>query len=160
MYVATETIGLAGEYAVAAELCRRGTYCQLTLGNRKKTDLLIDTNKKLFRVSVKAKQKQSWPRVKGIWQEGDLIVFVDYKGKELSMSPDFYVLDVAAWVKLVKKKKKKDPRAQIDKENTLYWPPSEGANDGWIGCQVSVAEIAEYKNSWPHLNAPEDLEEE
>ena len=31
-----ETIGLAGEYAVAFELCRRGFYAQLTLGNHKK----------------------------------------------------------------------------------------------------------------------------
>jgi hypothetical protein len=36
-----EKIGLAGEYAVAAELCRRGFYAQLTLGHHKKTDLLV-----------------------------------------------------------------------------------------------------------------------
>lgn len=155
MYVATETIGLAGEYAVAAELCRRGVYCQLTLGNRKKTDLLVETNNRLFRVSVKAKQKQTWPRVKGIWQQNDLIVFVDYKGKELTTPPDFYILDVAAWVKVVKNKKRKHPNAKIDKENTLYWPATEGKNDGWVGCQVSVAEISEYKDAWPDLSATE-----
>jgi hypothetical protein len=32
-----ELVGLAGEYAVASELCRRGYYSQLTLGNHKKT---------------------------------------------------------------------------------------------------------------------------
>lgn len=115
MSVASETIGLAGEYAVAAELCRRGVYCQLTLGNRKKTDLLVETSERLFRVSVKAKQKQSWPRVSGIWQPGDLLVFVDYKSKEITTPPDFYVLNVAAWKKVVTriKKRKNDPRAVI-----------------------------------------------
>ena len=103
MILARETIGLAGEYAAAAELCRRGVYCQLTLGNRKKTDILVDTEDRLFRVSVKAKQKRSWPAVKGIWQAGDLLVFVDYEGKEDEMPPDFYVLDVPAWKKIVKR---------------------------------------------------------
>lgn len=155
MNLATETIGLAGEYAVAAELCRRGVYCQLTLGNRKKTDLIIETEERLFRVSVKAKQKQSWPRVKGIWQEGDLLVFVDYKGKEDEMPPDYYVLDVPAWKKVVNRIKKRieDPRAIINNENTLFWPASEGEKNGWIGCQVSVKDVTEFKNAWPTLNS-------
>jgi hypothetical protein len=127
-------------------------YCQLTLGNRKKTDLLVESKDQLFRVSVKAKQKQSWPRVKGIWQPGDLLVFVDYKSKVVPMPPDFYVLDVSAWKKVVKriKRRKNDPRATIDKENTLCW-------EDWIGCQVSRADVAEFKDAWPAADPPEDL---
>jgi hypothetical protein len=53
--ISREAIGLAGEYAVAFELCRRGFYAQLTLGNHKKTDILVETSRRLFRVSVKAK---------------------------------------------------------------------------------------------------------
>lgn len=60
-----ETIGLAAEYAVAFELCRRGFYAQLTLGNHKKTDIIVEENKKLFRVSVKAKTGREWPKVSG-----------------------------------------------------------------------------------------------
>lgn len=159
MYVATETIGLAGEYAVAAELCRRGIYCQLTFGNRKKTDLLVETENRLFRVSVKAKQKQAWPRVKGIWQPGDLLVFVDYKNKDLTTRPDFYILDVPAWKKVVAqiKKQRNDPRARIDDQNTLFWPSTEGQNDGWLGCQIAVTDIKKYKDAWPALDAPPDL---
>lgn len=156
MTIPTEMLGLAGEYAVAAEVCRRGAYCQLTLGNRKKTDLLIETAETLFRISVKAKQKQSWPRVRGIWQNGDLLVFVDYKNKDLANSPDFYILDVHAWKKVVNriKKKKDDPRAKIDKENTLYWPPEDG-REAWIGCQINVNDIKEFKNAWPVFKVPE-----
>ncbi|NME01809.1 hypothetical protein [Aeromonas sp. DNRA1] len=148
-----EAIGLAGEYAVASELCRRGVYCQLTLGNRKKTDLLVDADNGLFRVSVKSKQKQSWPSVKGISQPGDLLVFVDYQEKEFSTPPDFYVLDVPSWKKLLKRKQKKlnDPRAKIDKENTMYWPGEEGGKNARTGCTISVSDIAEFKDAWPNF---------
>jgi hypothetical protein len=55
-----ESVGLAGEYAVASELCRRGHYAQLTLGHHKKTDLVVETESgesgAIFRrVSVKSK---------------------------------------------------------------------------------------------------------
>ena len=49
-------LSLAGEYAVASELCRRGIYAQLTLGTRKKTDILADTGTTMFKIEVKAKQ--------------------------------------------------------------------------------------------------------
>jgi len=153
MTIATETIGLAGEYAVASELCRRGVYCQLTLGNRKKTDLLVAIDdQRYLRVSVKSKQKQSWPKVKGIWLEDDLLVFVDYKGKEITTPPDFYVLNVQAWKKVIAKKLKNDPRAKVNKENTVFWPAAEeGQKDTWTGCQVSVSEVEEFKDAWPDL---------
>ena len=148
-----ETIGLAGEYAVASELCRRGVYCQLTLGNRKKTDLIVETDNRLFRVSVKSKQKYGWPRVKGIWQKDDIIVFVDYKGKEPTDRPDFYVLDVPAWKKVLKCKLEKlnDSSAKIDDENTMYWPGEEGEKNAWTGCQVTVADVRAFKDAWPNL---------
>lgn len=154
----TEMLGLAGEYAVAAELCRRGAYCQLTFGNKKKTDLLVDTGKDkdgLFRVSVKAKRGRVWPKISGIWQSGDLIVFVDYSGKEINkddfLPPDFYVLDVHAWKSVVAsiQKKNNDSRAKIDSENTLYWPVSGSGEKGWKGCSVLVEDVCNYKNAWP-----------
>jgi hypothetical protein len=148
-----ETIGLAGEYAVASELCRRGAYCQLTLGNRKKTDLLVDTGPQLFRVSVKSKQKRGWPTVKGIWQDGDLLVFVDYNGKSLADPPDFYVLDVSSWRGVVRKilRRINDTRAKVDKENTIFWPGGEGEKNAFTGCQVLVSDVAAFKNAWPDL---------
>ncbi|TSA58313.1 MAG: hypothetical protein D4R39_00910 [Methylophilaceae bacterium] len=98
-----ESVGLAGEYAVASELCKRGFYAQLTLGNHKKTDLIVESNNKLFRVSVKSKQGSTWPKVTGIWAPGDLLVFVDFEGKSNDERPDFYVLGVDQWKSLVKK---------------------------------------------------------
>ncbi|KAF0163572.1 MAG: Uncharacterized protein FD157_2902 [Rhodocyclaceae bacterium] len=152
MKIPTEALGLAGEYAVAADLCRRGVYCQLTLGNRKKTDILVVAKDQVFKVSVKSKQGGSWARVTGIWEDGDLLVFVDYAGKDKAeppASPDFYVLDVSAWKKLVARKSKDDPRAKIDAENTLVWAASPGKKNGWRGCEILVKEVEKFKNKWP-----------
>lgn len=150
MKMEKETIGLAGEYAVASELCKRGFYAQLTLGHHKKTDLMVDDGKRLFRVSVKSKQKHQWPSVKGIWQDGDLMVLADFEGKELNDRPDYYVLTVEDWKKIVRKLKKEKYGAKIDKKtNTLYWEPWDGYDKVWKGCSVSVKDVHEYKDCWP-----------
>ncbi len=147
-----ETIGLAGEYAVAFELCKRGFYAQLTLGNHKKTDILVETPEHLFRVSVKAKTGNQWPKVSGIWTEGYLLVFVDFKNKDMNELPDFYVLDVAAWKKVVKKiVKGRTDGAKINEENTVYWEPWDSNPKGWVGCAINVSQIKDYKNRWPTL---------
>ncbi len=147
-----EAVGLAGEYAVASELCKRGYYAQLTLGNHKKTDLLIDHNGKLLRVSVKTKTGATWPKVTGIWEQGDILIFVDFKGKDDNDRPDFYVLGVEQWKSVVKKlQKAKSGNGKIDGTNTLYWDPWEGNDKGWRGCSVSVKVISQYQNCWPDL---------
>ncbi|NTV95364.1 MAG: hypothetical protein HGA75_08085 [Thiobacillus sp.] len=149
-----EAVGLAGEYAAASELCKRGFYAQLTLGNHKKTDLLVESNNGLFRVSVKAKTGYSWPRVTGIWAPDDLLVFVDFKGKTDTERPDFYVLNVAQWKTLVKKlQKSKSGNGKIDKTtNTLYWDPWEGNDKGWKGCAVTVKDVVGFRDCWPAAN--------
>ena len=149
-----EKLGLAGEYAVAAELCRRGFYAQLTLGNHKKTDLLVESKSSVMRFSVKAKTKYVWPKVSGIWQRGDRIVFVDFKDKALGDMPDFYVLTVPEWKSLLKKIQKrhrdKGEKCKIDPAtNTLVWPPWKNHPKGWSGCVVRVDEVARFKDKWP-----------
>lgn len=150
MPISTEALGLAGEYVVAAEFCRRNMYCQLTLGNRKKTDLILEANHQFYRVSVKTKQNRSWAKVTGIWEEHDLLVFVDYAGKADESLPDFYILDVPAWKSALKniKRRGKDPRAKIDNHNTLVWPPTPGKKNGWKGCEVLVKDIEKLAIPW------------
>jgi hypothetical protein len=150
MKLEKETIGLAGEYAVASEFCKRGFYAQLTLGHHKKTDLLLEGSGRLFRASVKSKQGNEWPNVRGIWEEDDLIVLVDFKDKKLLDRPDYFVLTVADWKKVTKKLiKRKAQGVKIDETNTLYWDPSKGYPKGWRGCSVSVEDVREYKDCWP-----------
>lgn len=147
--ISKENIGLVGEYLVAAELCKRGIYAQLTLGNHKKTDLLIETDDGVGCVSVKSKRCSTWPRVKGIWKECDLIVFVDFKGKSIDDKPDFYILNINQWKQLMKKIQKQKEGSMINKStNTIYWENEEG-DITWEGCQISVSQVREHKNKWP-----------
>lgn len=147
--ISTENVGLVGEYLVAAELCKRGFYAQLTLGNHKKTDLLIESENAVGCVSVKTKRGATWPRVKGIWKECDLIVFVDFKNKSIDERPDFYILNTNDWKNLIKKLNRKKKDSLIDrKTNTLYWEDEEGFIT-WQGCQISVSQVLEFKEKWP-----------
>ncbi|MBI9037603.1 MAG: hypothetical protein JEY97_05670 [Bacteroidales bacterium] len=57
MKIRKSILGVSGEYYVAAELGKRNIYAQLTLGNQKRTDLLIfsEENDKLLKIEVKCK---------------------------------------------------------------------------------------------------------
>jgi len=61
MKIPKDTLGLAAEFAVASELCRRNIYAQLTLGLRKRTDILVETERGMLRIQVKGKQGREWP---------------------------------------------------------------------------------------------------
>lgn len=152
-----ETVGLAGEYAVASELCRRGHYCQLTLGHHKKTDILVEfrsnsTGAVFGRVSVKSKKGSAWPKVTGISETGDLIIFVDFKNKLADAKPDFYILDVDAWKSVIRLKQKALKDSKIDnKTNTVYWDPWKGNDKGWRGCAIRIEDIKKYKEQWENV---------
>src|SRR5258708_28183458 len=96
-----ELHGLAGECAVASELCRRGVYAQLTLGNHKQTDILVETKDHMLRISVKAKQGNEWPSIGGISRRDDFLVLVDLKEKFDKDRPDFYILGLDDWNQLI-----------------------------------------------------------
>ncbi len=98
MAIDRSLLGVAGEFAVAAELCRRSIYAQLTFGYQKRMDLLmVSETGTLSRVEVKAKQGREWPNCQGISAQDSLIVFVDFAGKEDTERPDFYVLTAREW---------------------------------------------------------------
>jgi hypothetical protein len=104
----------------------------------------------LGRVSVKAKTGVEWPKVTGIWASNDLLVFVDFKEKTTDERPDFYVLRVNDWKKVIKKIQKERGRdAKIDNENTLCWKACKGSPKGWRGCAIKIADVEAYKESWP-----------
>ncbi len=89
-------LGIAGEFAVAAELCRRNICAQPTFGNQKRIDLLaFGQSGKMVRLEVKAKQGSSWPNCRGICGEGVFLVFVDFAEREEGDRPDFYVLSAS-----------------------------------------------------------------
>lgn len=82
MKVSKDILGLAAEFAVASELCTRNIYAQLTLGFRKRTDILVETERAMLKIQVKGKQGREWPGCKGIYGEDVILIFVDLENKQ------------------------------------------------------------------------------
>ncbi len=107
MKISKDKLSLAGEYAVASEICRRDIYAQLTLGKHKRTDILVDNEKNVLRIQVKSKQGGKWPWLQFDEEEDNLIwVFVDFEKSE-NEKPDFYVLTNKEFGKLWKDETKR-----------------------------------------------------
>lgn len=145
--ISKETLGLAGEYAAASELCKRGVYAQLTLGNRKRTDLLVDSDRCMLRIQVKSKQGQQWPKVKGITGDDIFLVFADFKAKGPLERPDFYVLSSEDWASLVKRELidtgyVRQQKVTLDSENVPTW------RDGFTGMSVKPPQLTPYHEQW------------
>ncbi len=136
-----ELLGLAGEYAVASELCRRMMYAQLTLGHHKRTDLLVECELGFVRIQVKAKQGSEWPAISGIYTDDDFIVLVDFSVGE-DVQPDFYILNLYDWKSLLKQEKKRVPGIEIDGKLRIRY------SDGWKGLNIRPAAVIHCKNCW------------
>lgn len=150
MKIAKDLLGLAAEYAVASELCRRNIYAQLTLGPRKRTDILVETKKSMLKIQVKGKQDKEWPGVKGIYGKDIVLVFVDFEGKKEDERPDFYILTVEDWKKLLEKElvstgKVERGEVKITEDYTPVW------KDGYQGIGVKPEMIKEFKERWDKI---------
>jgi len=152
------TLSLAAEYAVASELCRRGIYTQLTLGNLKRTDLLALTESgNVVRVEVKAKQGGNWPGCKGVHGKHNAIVFVDLQNKAVNERPDFYVLNSKDWRNFLMKKKREYEVSHTGKtmsiKNNVPVYDNEITKSGrpYEGTSVSVQSISKFKNAWEKI---------
>ena len=154
--VSRSILGLAAEYAVASELCRRGIYAQLTLGNQKRTDILVfSPSGRVARVEVKSKQGSDWPNCKGIADRNAFLVFVDYQARELGESPGFFVLSERDWRKVLERRvaeeRKKRPRRRIwiTRENYCIWPDQIGPNGKpYTGIGIKAKHLEAYRNRW------------
>lgn len=147
-------LGVAGELAVASELCRRNIYAQLTFGNQKRTDLLIFGQEEVCRIEVKSKQGNEWPGCKGIKDKKSFLVFVDYKNKEDTERPDFYVLSYDDWKKIIKKEmakyKEKNPNRKVEiEEGALVYGVKGG--EKWRGHAVKVEDVKQYQDKWDKI---------
>ena len=152
MSIRRDCLSMAGEYAVASEICRRNLYAQVTLGHLKRTDILVynsETEKEL-RIEVKAKQEREWPGQKGITSEDARLIFVDFQDKNKKMGrPDFYVLDSQDWRQFVDEIVKASPKIiRIEKSPGNYYPIHE---DGYKGTGVKASQIVAHKEKWEKL---------
>lgn len=140
-----EFLGLTGEYAVASELCKRGMYAQLTIGHHKRTDILVETDQKMLRIQVKAKQGKEWPGIGGIFREDDFLVLIDFENKNLNQRPDFYILDVKTWKKLIFDEKKRYPEVKIDDNLCIQY------SDGWKGLNIRPILVNNCLEAWEKI---------
>ena len=153
MKISKNILGLAAEFAVASELCRRNIYAQLTLGAQKRTDLLIfDTeNNRMLRIEVKAKQGRDWPNCKGIYGDNVLLVLVDYKDKREDERPDFYILTVEDWIDFVEKGIASLPEQHIEmnEQNVPIWITQVNIRgQPYKGMGVRPEQIQAHKERW------------
>jgi len=156
------TLSLAGEYAVASELCKRGFYAQVTLGNLKQSDLLVyqrEPDRKFglrLIVEVKSKQGRVWPAIKGISGSDTLLVFVDFEKKKPLERPDFYVLNVGDWRRYINKYIRPLGRREvrIDKDYCPHFKGHRGKQpyERFVGTSVKPDQVLNSKEAWKKFN--------
>jgi len=142
-----ENVNLAGEYAVASELFRRDILAQVTMGNRKKCDLLVchEGTDKHSIIEVKSKKEKEFLRIKGV--EGDnFLVFVDFQNKTENERPDFYILNAKDWRTYVEKYIV--PQGHVTIKEPGHYPQY---SDGWTGANIKASQLFEHKEKWEKI---------
>jgi hypothetical protein len=149
-------LGIAGEYAVATELCRRNIYAQLTLGTQKRTDLLVSYETgRMARIEVKSKQRPDWPNCLGIASPEVFIVFVDFERKTETDRPDFYILSLSDWNYLLQDalqsylNKYPTRHARIDEHNILVLDDEVNKyGKPYRGMGIRPKQIQQHQDAW------------
>lgn len=159
MRIDKSILGVAGEFAVAAELCRRNIYAQLTLGNQKRVDLLtLSRTGRFLKIEVKAKQDREWPGVKGLPPGNGFLVFVDFAAKRENDRPDFFILSPDDWYVVATRRiaeyQSKHPgrSAHLNEANCPVHPEEVNAHGKpFQGCSIRVGDIEQYREAWSKI---------
>jgi hypothetical protein len=151
-----QTLGLAAEFAVASELCRRKMYAQLTLGLHKKTDLLVEKGKGMLKIQVKGKNNYKWPAVKGFNDEHMFLILIDYYKKKEDERPDYYILNFTEWRKLVEIKvydKQRIEKIFNETNYNLEWKRKDDGKILWKGIDIKLSDVnnREFKERWDKI---------
>ncbi len=149
MELSKEMLGLAGEFAVASELCKRDIYAQLTLGKHKSTDLLLDVEDGgMLRVQVKSKQRNVWPACRGVaCGKPEVLVLVDFRKKADDQRPDFYILTGEDWKNVI------DATGLIQKGWGMMKDGHFEYDDGFRGLNVTPEMVHTYAEQWDKIRA-------
>jgi hypothetical protein len=103
----------------------------------------------MFRIQVKSKQVNEWPGIKGIYGKDFFLVLVDFKDRKENERPDFYILTVEDWVKLLKinlKDKIERGDVTIDRRNMPTWKGK------YQGMGIKPEMIKEHRERWDKIN--------
>jgi hypothetical protein len=157
MAIEKTILGVAGEFAVAAELCRRNLYAQLTLGHQKRIDLLVVSEARMCRIEVKAKQGREWPNCKGTFGKNSFLVFVDFANRPDDQRPDFYVLTADEWRGLVIAGMEEyqadhpDRRVEVTDDAVLVLHDEVGRYGAYRGMGVRPEKIKAHQEAWQKI---------
>jgi hypothetical protein len=154
-------LGVAGEFAVAAELCRRNIYAQLTLGNQKGVDLLtLSRAGRFLKIEVKSKQGKTWPNQRGLPPGDGFLVFVDFADREDLVRHDFFVLSADEWRAValcqIARYLERNPNrnAIVDERSCPVFPDQiNSSGKPYCGCSICVSDIEEHREKWSKITA-------
>ena len=108
-------------------------------------------------IRVCAKQSTVWPRVLGIIQDHERIVFVDYEGTQDIKQCRFYILDKSAWKTALDRRLKVFASEYPEHKftvvnNTPVFAKQPGQKGGlFTGIDFRIEDVAEYENDWNRL---------
>jgi hypothetical protein len=99
----------------------------------------------MVRIQVKSKQDNEWPAIAGLYRVDDFLVLVDFKGKDVSQRPDFYIINLDDWKQLVLHEKRMRSDITIDDQFRVRYP------DGWSGLNITSQRVAALKEEWQKI---------
>ena len=120
------------------------------------TDILVETDNRVLRISVKSKQGYEWPAVNGPVRSDDFIIFVDFAGKNVEDKLDFYVMNLGDWKQFLEEEFARygaKGRVLKNEDGIVIGP------DGFKGLSVRVKQIVTHKGRWDKATSmvnPED----
>jgi hypothetical protein len=110
------------------------------------------------RLEVKAKQGTAWPNCRGISGPRVFLILVDYEHREAGQRPDFFVLTVKGWRKVLERRvaeiKARDPkkRITITDENVSVFDDQIGrSGKPYQGMSIRPSDLSGYRERWDRV---------
>ena len=102
-----------------------------------------------YKVSIKAKDSDSWPSVRGVQNKNEYMVFVDVKHDN---DPEFYILSQKQWGAVLREiLPNRDHGAEIV-DGAIEWNwTDKGQQKKRRGSKLYPKEISRYKDNWSVL---------
>lgn len=100
----------------------------------------------MITIEVKSKQKAEFPFCKGIKGDNTFLVFVDFRNKEPTTQPDFYVLNEKNWIDLINDRIQENKRISMGQDNCpIVTQLNKGKHSGTV---IRLKKLQAYFQNW------------